>query len=60
MAITNLKTVSPSQGGSASGGTLKTVLIIGTIIGIGYLAYKRWYKPSFVDKGQDNAQNNVQ
>jgi hypothetical protein len=58
MAITNLKTVSPSQGGS--GGTLKTVLIIGSIIGIGYLAYKHWYKPRFLDKVQDNAQNNVQ
>jgi hypothetical protein len=58
MAITNLNTVSPSQSGS--GGTLKTVLIIGSIIGIGYLAYKRWYKPSFVDKVQSNAQNNVQ
>jgi hypothetical protein len=59
MAITNLNTVVPNAEGG-KGGTLKTVLIIATVIGVGYLAYKHWYKPRFVDKVQDNVQNNVQ
>jgi len=57
MAITTLNTQVPNTPEGGSGGTLKTILIIATIVGIGYLGYKHWYKPRFVDKPQDNVQD---
>lgn len=60
MAITNFNTQTSNTPEGGSGGTFKTILIIGSVIGIGYLIYTQLYKPRFVDKPQDNVQDNVQ
>lgn len=60
MAITNFNTQTSNTPEGGSGGTLKTILIFASFVGIGYLIYTQWYKPRFVDKPQDNVQDNVQ
>lgn len=56
MAITNFNTQTSNTPEGGSGGTFKTILIVASILGIGYLAYKHWYKPRFVDKAEEGQQ----
>lgn len=56
MAITTLNTQTPNTPEGGNGGTLKTILILATVVGAAYLGYKYWYKPRFVDKAEEGQQ----